>query len=227
MDRIIEFIYRFTDTIGYAVCHRLSERSPLFNSHQFMVCHRCAGTYLGALSAYIYIFIKFRGSPIKLPNLKYGIFLIIFISTIFIDVAGTLIGIIPDRAPLRTLTGALTGSSIALLAYSLLCPYEKEKDAKPILERPIDLIIILIASFLITILVNSELYTLFIPLTILTSIGILSIFFNTFYLITTTISDPKTLMAKTFAIFISIVGIALFLTLLWHLHRITDCYIQR
>jgi uncharacterized membrane protein len=227
VEKLIEILYKFADIIGYSVCHRVSERSPIFGLYQFMVCHRCAGTYLGALSSYIYIFFRFRGKYIKLPDLRYGIFLIIFISTIFIDVAGTLIGIIPDYPPLRTLTGALAGSSIALLAYSLLCPSEKEKEAKPILERPTDLIIITTASFLITAIVNSKSYPLFIPLTIMTISGITALFFNTFYLITITISEPKTLKGRIFAILISIIGIILFLTLLWHLHRITDSYIQK
>jgi len=227
VDRIVGFIYRFSDTIGYAVCHRVAERSPIFGIYQFMVCHRCSGTYLGAVSAYIYILAKFKGRYAKLPDKIYGIFLIIFISTIFIDVAGTLIGIIPDWAPLRTLTGALTGSSIALLAYSLLCPSEKEKSAKPVLERPTDLIIITTASFIITAVVNSKLYPLFILLTILTTSGVIALFFNTFYLITITISEPKTLKAKIFAILISNIFIIVFLTLLWHLHKITDAYLNR
>ena len=226
MEGIGDIIRRAGELVGYAVCHRLLSRSPLFGDNQFMLCSRCAGTYLGALSSYIYIFIKFRVGQTKLPDLKYSIFIIIFIASIFIDVGGTLLGIIPDIAQIRTLTGALAGSSIVLLAYSLLTPIEREKDAPPVIERWGELTIILSVSVIIALLVNSGYSFLYMPLTILATLGVLAIFFNTFYLITITISEPETKSRRIIAYLISISLMIVFLTLLWHSHSWMDGFLK-
>src|SRR5450759_1456011 len=38
------------DAIGYAVCHRISERSFHIGSIQLPLCARCSGMYLGAVT---------------------------------------------------------------------------------------------------------------------------------------------------------------------------------
>jgi uncharacterized membrane protein len=42
------------DAIGYAVCHRISERSFHLGSYQLPLCARCSGMYLGAMLGLTY-----------------------------------------------------------------------------------------------------------------------------------------------------------------------------
>ncbi len=44
------------EAIGYAVCHRLSERSFHVDDHQLPLCARCSGMYLGAVIGLLYQF---------------------------------------------------------------------------------------------------------------------------------------------------------------------------
>ena len=42
------------DAIGYAVCHRISERSFHIGSLQLPLCARCSGMYLGAVMGLVF-----------------------------------------------------------------------------------------------------------------------------------------------------------------------------
>ena len=42
------------DAIGYAVCHRISERSFHIGSYQLPLCARCSGMYLGAVTGLVF-----------------------------------------------------------------------------------------------------------------------------------------------------------------------------
>ncbi len=42
------------DAVGYAVCHRIAERSFMLGDRALPVCARCSGTFLGALLGLIY-----------------------------------------------------------------------------------------------------------------------------------------------------------------------------
>src|SRR3990172_240500 len=42
------------DAVGYAVCHRITIRSFLFpDGHQFPLCARCTGTFIGVLIGFL------------------------------------------------------------------------------------------------------------------------------------------------------------------------------
>lgn len=51
--------------IGYSVCHQIPERSFSTHTHQFPLCSRCTGMYLGALLSLLFHF--FRGRQSKFP----------------------------------------------------------------------------------------------------------------------------------------------------------------
>jgi hypothetical protein len=42
------------DAIGYAVCHRIAERSFLLGERAVPLCSRCSGMYLGALAGILF-----------------------------------------------------------------------------------------------------------------------------------------------------------------------------
>ncbi len=53
--------------IGYSVCHQIPERSFFAHTHQFPLCARCTGMYLGALLSLLFHF--FRGRQRGFPPL--------------------------------------------------------------------------------------------------------------------------------------------------------------
>ncbi|MEL7645605.1 MAG: DUF2085 domain-containing protein [Anaerolineaceae bacterium] len=46
--------------IGYSVCHQIPERSFFAHEHQFPLCARCTGMYLGALLSLLFHFLRGR-----------------------------------------------------------------------------------------------------------------------------------------------------------------------
>jgi hypothetical protein len=42
------------DAIGYAVCHRIPERSFHIGDYQLPLCARCSGMYLGAVTGLVF-----------------------------------------------------------------------------------------------------------------------------------------------------------------------------
>lgn len=59
MSELWKSVVKTLDEIGEASgCHRMPERSFFFKGHQFPVCARCTGVFVGQLSAIIYGFFK-------------------------------------------------------------------------------------------------------------------------------------------------------------------------
>ena len=55
--------------IGYSVCHQIPERSFFAHTHQFPLCARCTGMYLGALLSLLFHFFRGRQSEFPPPAL--------------------------------------------------------------------------------------------------------------------------------------------------------------
>ena len=55
------------DYAGYAICHRITERSFTIAGRQFPLCARCTGTYLGVMLAFGALLLAGRGRRAGLP----------------------------------------------------------------------------------------------------------------------------------------------------------------
>ncbi len=108
------------DAIGYAVCHRIAERSFLLGDRAVPLCSRCSGMYLGALAGFLFQFGLGRrgGLPARRIQILLGVFLLAFA----VDGINSYLTFFP-QAPnlyqpengLRLLTGTLVGVGIAAL----------------------------------------------------------------------------------------------------------------
>lgn len=56
------------DWSGYALCHRITERSFTINGRQFPLCARCTGMYLGAALTIVVLFLAGRAKWVLLPR---------------------------------------------------------------------------------------------------------------------------------------------------------------
>ena len=108
------------DAVGYAVCHRIPERSFMLGDRPSPLCARCSGMYLGALLGLLYqIRLKRRG---HLPPLKILVVLGLFLGFFGFDGTNSYLHFFP-QAPhlyepnntLRLLTGTGVGLGIALV----------------------------------------------------------------------------------------------------------------
>jgi uncharacterized membrane protein len=109
------------DWVGYAVCHRITERSFTIGGRQFPLCARCTGMYLGVALTFLVIFLAGRLRWSELPPLPVLLTLIGFIGVMGIDGINSYSHFFPNaphlyepRNWLRLLTGMGTGLAMGV-----------------------------------------------------------------------------------------------------------------
>ncbi len=119
------------DGIGYAVCHRISERSFHIGDRQLPLCARCSGMYLGAMIGLTYqVFVSRRRQ--NFPPWSVSIPLILFVIAFGIDGSNSYLYLIKTIAPgalpqvpnlyipnniLRLFTGSGMGLGLAAILF--------------------------------------------------------------------------------------------------------------
>jgi len=119
------------DAIGYAVCHRIGERSFHIGPIQLPLCARCSGMYLGAMTGLLFQSIVSR-RHVKIPPWSVLVPLIVFVLAFGLDGANSYLYLIKQVYPgslpqipnlyvpnntLRLLTGSGMGLGIAALIF--------------------------------------------------------------------------------------------------------------
>jgi uncharacterized membrane protein len=119
------------DAIGYAVCHRISERSFHIGNIQLPLCARCSGMYLGAVTGLAFQAI-IGWKRIKLPHWSILALLIIFVAAFGIDGSNSYLYLLKQVSPgilpgmpnlyvpnntLRLLTGSGMGLGMAVMLF--------------------------------------------------------------------------------------------------------------
>jgi uncharacterized membrane protein len=119
------------DAIGYAVCHRLDERSFHVDGRQLPLCARCSGMYLGAVLGLAFLSVTYRrsaGTPPKMVIAVLALFVAIFAvdggnSYLYLmkTTTGGRLDFIPNlyipNNTLRLFTGTGTGLAIAVAVF--------------------------------------------------------------------------------------------------------------
>ena len=119
------------DAIGYAVCHRISERSFHIGSIQLPLCARCSGMYLGAVTGLVFQSI-IGWKRLKIPHWSILALLAVFVAAFGIDGSNSYLyllkqispGILPNipnlyipNNTLRLLTGSGMGLGIGVMLF--------------------------------------------------------------------------------------------------------------
>jgi uncharacterized membrane protein len=138
------------DAIGYAVCHRIPERSFHIGDYQLPLCARCSGMYLGAVTGLVFqstLGWK-RG---KAPQWSIITILVVFVAAFGIDGVNSYLYLIKQIQPgilpqisnvyipnntLRLLTGSGMGLGIAAMLFpafnqSIWTDYDATRAALP------------------------------------------------------------------------------------------------
>ena len=138
------------DAIGFAVCHRIPERSFHIGSYQLPLCARCSGMYLGAVTGLVFQSILGwkRG---KAPRWSIITLLVVFVAAFGIDGVNSYLYLIKQIRPgilpqipniyipnntLRLLTGSGMGLGIAAMLFpafnqSIWSNYDDTRAALP------------------------------------------------------------------------------------------------
>lgn len=112
------------DAVGYAVCHRISERSFHIDGRPLSLCARCSGMYLGALVGLAYQYLLGRrkaGWPSKAMLFVLGVFILAFA----IDGSNSYIQYLLGSGPLYQTSNSIrvvVGTGMGLVLATALFP---------------------------------------------------------------------------------------------------------
>lgn len=176
------------DAIGYAVCHRLDERSFHVDGRQLPLCARCSGMYLGAVLGLAFLSLRYHHSAGTPPKAAIAI-LVLFGLAFAVDgtnsylylmksVVGSRLNFIPNlyvpNNILRLFTGSGMGLGMAVAVFvSLNQTMWKDWDNKPVLGKPRDFLILSALMLLADLLVLPEWNWILYPVAILSAGGVL------------------------------------------------------
>src|SRR5512144_47906 len=137
------------DAIGYAICHRIDERSFHIGNRQLPLCARCTGEFFSAAISLIFFAIV---SPKKsgMPGWKIGAPLLLFFIAFGIDgsnsylyllkqTSGGALAKIPNLYIPNNTLRLFTGSGMGIALASILYPaFNQSTWTNPVPERSLD-----------------------------------------------------------------------------------------
>lgn len=202
---VLAFWFSFTppgllgkaDGIGYAICHRIDERSFHIGERQLPLCARCTGEFYTAGVSLLFLSIV-RPKKSGMPGWKLGAPLLLFLAAFAIDgtnsflylfkqtAGGALDGIPNLYVPNNTLR-LLTGSGMGIALASILYPAFNQstwKDADParaLTWRHLGILIGIILLMDLAILTEHPL--ILYPIAILSVLGVLALLVMVFSMV--------------------------------------------
>lgn len=169
------------DAAGYAVCHRIAERSFWIGDRQTPLCARCSGMYLGALLGIGYL--SRYGKRSGMPSLKVSVILALFLIGFAIDGGNSYLRFFPNAPGLYQPQNWLrlaTGTGVGLGIAAMLVPVFHQVvwqtfDNRPALAGLRDLLPLLGLALLLDLAVMSNNPLLLYPLALFSGFGIILI----------------------------------------------------
>lgn len=168
------------DIVGYAICHRIPERSFFLAGRQLPLCARCTGTFLGALVGLGGLLLLGRRKASRLPPAGILGLMILFIGLWGFDGLNSYMTFFPGapslyepRNWLRLTTGLLNGLALVILVWPILnFTLWREPRHEPVLRNVWELLAFLPFFGLIVFLLNAGYGALLYPLALLSSLGV-------------------------------------------------------
>ena len=185
------------DAIGYAICHRIDERSFHIGDRQLPLCARCTGEFYAAgISLLFFSLVSPKRSG--MPGWKLGAPLLLFFAVFGIDGSNSYLYLIKqtmggalDNIPnlyipnntLRLFTGSSMGIALASIVYpSFNQTVWREFDPRPALDWK--KLGILIATVIVTdLLILTEHPAILYPIAALSVLGVLSLLILVFSMV--------------------------------------------
>lgn len=177
------------DSIGYAICHRIDERSFQILGRQLPLCARCTGEFFAAgISLLFFAFVSPRKSG--MPGWKLGTPLLLFLLAFGLDGANSYLYLLKQTSPgvlenipnlyipsntLRLLTGSVMGIALASILFPAFNGSAwKAPDASPALDwRKLGIITGIVLLF--DLLILTEHPAVLYPIAIISILGVLAL----------------------------------------------------
>lgn len=168
------------DLVGFAVCHRIPERSFILGGRQLPLCARCTGTFLGAMLGLAVMLALGRRRASSLPPVPVLGLLLVFMGVWAFDGLNSYLGLYPGAPQLyqpqnwlRLATGLLEGLALIIFVLPLL-NFSLWRDARPepVIRNLTEMLAILPLVGLLILVVQAEIDLLLYPLAIVSSLGV-------------------------------------------------------
>jgi uncharacterized membrane protein len=184
------------DAVGYAICHRIDERSFQIGERQLPLCARCTGEFFAAGISLIFFALV---SPKKsgMPGWKLGAPLLLFLAAFGIDGSNSYLYLlkqtsgvlenIPNLYIPNNILRLLTGSGMGIALASILYPAFNQsawKDPDP--DRALDwkkLASLIVIVLLVDLAVLTESLIVLYPIAILSVLGVLALLIMVFSMV--------------------------------------------
>ena len=185
------------DAVGYAICHRIGERSFHIGDRQLPLCARCTGEFNAAAISMLF-FAIFSPRKSGMPGWKLGAPLLLFFLAFGIDgsnsylyllkqTADTALNNIPNlyipNNTLRLFTGSGMGIALASILYPAFNQSAwKDSDPEPALDwKKLGILIVIV--LLINLAVLTEHPAILYPIAIVSILGVLALLIMVFSMV--------------------------------------------
>lgn len=170
-----------TDVVGYAICHRIPERSFFLNGRQLPLCARCTGTFLGVMVGLTTMLILGRRRASRMPPLVVLGLLVMFTGFWAFDGLNSYLTFFPGapnlyepRNWLRLTTGLLNGLTLIILVVPIFnFTVWNEPSRERVIKNVLELLAILPVIALLVWIIQAQVDFLLYPVAILSTLGVL------------------------------------------------------
>ena len=170
------------DWVGYAVCHRITERSFVINGRQFPLCARCTGMYLGVALTFLILWLAGRARYTGLPSLPILLTLLSFMALMGIDGLNSYSHFFPNaphlyepRNWLRLLTGMGTGLAMGAIILPTLSQTLWQQQFRPSVSTFRELVGLVLVGGTAVLLILSNRPIILYVLAIMSAVGLIAI----------------------------------------------------
>lgn len=168
------------DLVGYAICHRLPERSFIIAGRQLPLCARCTGTFLGAVLGLTVMVLLGRTRASRLPPAAVLLVLVAFVGFWGFDGLNSYMTFFPNgphlyepRNWLRLTTGLLNGLALIMFIYPIFnFTLWRTPTGERVIKNIWELVAVLPVVALLVLVIQAEVDFLLYPLAILSSLGV-------------------------------------------------------
>ena len=152
------------DYVGYAVCHRITDRSFAIAGRQLPLCARCTGMYLGVILTFAVLGLAGRRRWSMLPPLRVILVLLVLVAFMAIDGINSYSHFFPNlphayepRNWLRLITGMGAGLAMGIILFPALAQsLWRDQEYRPAIENLRELAGLILLSALAIALVLSN-----------------------------------------------------------------------
>jgi uncharacterized membrane protein len=167
------------DLVGYAICHRIPERSFFLGGRQLPLCARCTGTFLGALLGLAWMGILRRSRASRLPPVPVLAMLVVFVGVWAFDGLNSYMTFFPGapylyepRNWLRMTTGLLNGLALIIFVFPIFnFTLWRRPVPEPVIRGVWEVIALLPVVVVLVVVTQAEIGFLLYPLALLSSLG--------------------------------------------------------